>query len=110
MALTAIGGRIERPNDIVTALRDGATHLLALRSRPAAHRLPPVGRLAEIALCRTHRDLVPLVTARPQRYNRDADELARLFHRPGAMHWSHRSRYGPGSALSITSAPMWRAS
>lgn len=64
------------------ALRDGATHVLVLRSRPAAHRLAPVGRLAELVVRRTHRELVPLVAARAQRYNRDADELAWLSRQP----------------------------
>ena len=64
------------------ALREGATHVLVLRSRPAAYRLAPVGRLVELAARQMHPDLAPLVAARPQRYNRDADELARLSSQP----------------------------
>ena len=64
------------------ALRDGATHVLVLRSREAGHRLPPYGRLTELAMRLACPEVVPLLRARPQRYNRDADELEQLAAHP----------------------------
>ncbi len=64
------------------ALREGATHVLVLRSRPAAYRLAPVGRLVELAARQMHPDLASVVAARPQRYNDEADELVWLSSQP----------------------------
>jgi hypothetical protein len=65
-----------------SALREGATHVLVLRSRGAAYRTRAYGRLVEAALARVHPELVPLVQACGERYNADAAELERLAGHP----------------------------
>jgi len=68
-----------------SALSEGATHVLALRSRDVSYRLPPYRRLAELAMRLASSELVSLLRTRPQRYNRDAQELERLAsHPPGS--------------------------
>jgi predicted patatin/cPLA2 family phospholipase len=68
-----------------SALREGATHVLVLRSRDAGYRLPPYRRLTELAMRLASPKLVSLLRARPQRYNREAEELERLAsHPPGS--------------------------
>ena len=58
-----------------SALLDGATHVLALRSRNAGYRLPPYPRHARLAMRLACPELVTLLRARPHRYNREAEEL-----------------------------------
>ena len=70
------GGLLE-PIPYRTALREGATHVLVLRSRDAAYRAPRQGRLAERTLARVHPELVPLLRGCSDVYNRDAAELER---------------------------------
>ena len=65
-----------------TALREGATHVLVLRSRAAGYRTRNEGRLAEPMLARAHPALVPLWHGSSERYNRDAAELERWARRP----------------------------
>ena len=68
-----------------SALREGATHVLALRPRPAGYRLPAYGRLAELAMRLASPEVVSLRRGRPERYNRDAEELEGLAsHAPGS--------------------------
>ena len=62
------GGLLE-PIPYRTALREGATHVLVLRSRPAGYRASRQGRLAERTLARTHPALVPLLHSSGERYN-----------------------------------------
>ena len=64
-----------------TALREGATHVLVLRSRPAGYHASREGRLVEPMLARTHPALVPLLHSCGERYNRDASELESLARR-----------------------------
>ena len=71
---TVDGGLLE-PIPYRTALREGATHVLVLRSRDAAYRAPRQGKLAERALARVHPELVPLLRECSDVYNRDAAEL-----------------------------------
>jgi predicted patatin/cPLA2 family phospholipase len=67
-----------------SALREGATHVLALRSRDAGYRLPPYQRLTELAMRLASPTLATLVRARPARYNREAEELEQMAsHPPG---------------------------
>ena len=73
---TVDGGLLE-PIPYRTALREGATHVLVLRSRDASYRAPRQGRLAERSLARAHPELVPLLRSCSDRYNRDAAELER---------------------------------
>ena len=64
-----------------TALQEGATHVLVLRSRAADYRASRESRLVEPMLARTHPALVPLLHSCGERYNRDARELGRLVQR-----------------------------
>ena len=67
-----------------SALREGATHVLVLRSRAASYRLGPYPRLKELAMRIAGQEFVSMLRARPQRYNREAEELERLAsHPPG---------------------------
>lgn len=75
------GGLIE-PIPYVSALREGSSHVLVLRSVDAAHRARPRSRLAELALGRTHPELRPLVAGAGARYNRDAEALLELAEGP----------------------------
>jgi predicted patatin/cPLA2 family phospholipase len=71
------GGLIESiPSE--TALREGATHVLVLRSRPAGYRRPPHAKLAERLALREHPELAELLRDGPYAYNRHASELARM--------------------------------
>jgi predicted patatin/cPLA2 family phospholipase len=83
---TVDGGLIE-PIPYRTALREGATHVLVLRSRDARYRARSQDRLAEQALARAHPALAPLLRSCSWRYNRDVAELER------------RARRSPGSPL-----------
>jgi predicted patatin/cPLA2 family phospholipase len=70
------GGLLE-PIPYRTALREGATHVLVLRSRDARYRARSQDRLAERMLARAHPGLAPLLQSCSWRYNRDAAELER---------------------------------
>ena len=70
------GGLLE-PIPYRTASREGATHVLVLRSRDAGYRAPRPGRLAERTIARAHPELLPLLRSCSERYNRDAAELER---------------------------------
>ena len=65
-----------------SALREGATHVLALRSRDAGYRLPPSPKRQELAMRLACPELVTLLRARPRRYNREAEELDDLASNP----------------------------
>ena len=65
-----------------SALREGATHVLALRTRDGGYRLPEYRRLAELAMRLVGPELVSLLRGRPQRYNGEADELEGLASHP----------------------------
>jgi predicted patatin/cPLA2 family phospholipase len=58
-----------------TALREGATHVLVLRTQPASYRGGRQSRFAERVLARAHPELAPLLHTCSQRYNRDAAAL-----------------------------------
>ena len=77
------GGLVE-PIPYVTALREGATHVVVLRTRDAEHRVRERSRVAELAVGRAHPELRPLMATAGARYNRDADALQALA--------GHRSR------------------
>jgi predicted patatin/cPLA2 family phospholipase len=76
------GGLIE-PIPFRAALRDGATHVLVLRTRSSEDRVRERSRFAEHAVGRAHPQLRPLVTLAGARYNRDADALQALAGRRG---------------------------
>ena len=65
-----------------SALREGATHVLVLRSRDAGYRLPPYPKRQELAMRLACPELVTLLRARPRRYNREAEELEDLASNP----------------------------
>lgn len=69
------GGMIE-PIPYRTALREGATHVLVLRSRHARWRAVERRTLAERALGRAHPALAPLLDRCHAGYNADAEALA----------------------------------
>jgi predicted patatin/cPLA2 family phospholipase len=70
------GGLIE-PIPIDTAMAEGATDVLVLRSRPAGHRNAALGGLSESIVLRDNQGLLELVKDRHDTYNRQANELER---------------------------------
>jgi predicted patatin/cPLA2 family phospholipase len=70
------GGFLE-PIPYETALAEGATHVLVLRSRPAGYRTPAVVERAERLALRDDPRLFELAGARRGLYNRQADALER---------------------------------
>jgi predicted acylesterase/phospholipase RssA len=70
----ADGGLIE-PIPFRTAIEEGATHVLVLRSRPAAYRKPALSELGQVLAVRDDARLVELLKVRAGEYNRQADEL-----------------------------------
>ena len=69
-------GSLIEPMPFPTALAEGATHVLVLRSRPADHRMDAYPRaLIEIARRTAHPAIAPLLRDRPERYNADAERL-----------------------------------
>lgn len=81
----ADGGLIE-PIPYVTPLREGATHVLVLRSRPAGYRKPVLSELGESLALRDHPGVAELYKARPGLYNRQAAELERAAARRDGAH------------------------
>jgi predicted patatin/cPLA2 family phospholipase len=73
---TVDGGLLE-PIPYRTALREGATHVLVLRSRDGGYRAPRPGRVVERGLARAHPELLPLLRDCSHLYNRDAAALER---------------------------------
>jgi predicted patatin/cPLA2 family phospholipase len=82
-----------------TALREGATHVLVLRSRPTGYRASREGRFAEPVLARAHPALVPLLRSSGHRYNDDATELDRLARRPPLLPLVRQVAVPAGSRL-----------
>jgi predicted patatin/cPLA2 family phospholipase len=82
-----------------TALREGATHVLVLRSRAAGYRASPEGRIAEPVLARTHPALVPLLRNCDKRYNRHSAELDHLARRPRLLPLVRQVAVPEGSRL-----------
>lgn len=70
----ADGGLIE-PIPFQTAIEEGATHVLVLRSRPAGYRKPALSELGQSFAVRDDPRLVELLKARAGVYNRQASEL-----------------------------------
>jgi predicted patatin/cPLA2 family phospholipase len=72
-----VDGGLIAPIPFRTAIEEGATHVLVLRSRPAAYRKPALSELGQVVALRDDPRLVELLRARGGVYNRQADELAR---------------------------------
>ena len=77
------GGLLE-PIPYVSALSEGSSHVLVLRSRDARYRARTRSRVAELAIGRAHPELRELTRASGASYNRDADALEALVRTPGA--------------------------
>jgi predicted patatin/cPLA2 family phospholipase len=76
----ADGGLIE-PIPVQTALDEGATHVLVLRSRPAGYRKPPLQELGDSFALPDDPQLVALLRACRGTYNRQAAWLERVVAR-----------------------------
>jgi predicted patatin/cPLA2 family phospholipase len=79
-----IDGGVAEPLPFTTAIREGATHVLVLRSRPAGYRRPRYGDLAARLALRRSPEIARLLAEHAGTYNRQADELAELSKRPDA--------------------------
>lgn len=77
------GGLIE-PIPFGTAIAEGATHVLVLRSRPAGYRKPALSGLGGSIALRDKPRLVELLKDRHDTYNQQARELAHGEH----VNWS----------------------
>ena len=88
------GGLLE-PIPYRTALREGATHVLVLRSRPAGFRTRTRIRATELAVAHAHPELAPLLRTCHARYNQHAAELEALDGTSGAR----------GAVSQITAPP-----
>jgi len=77
------GGLLE-PIPYRTALHEGASHVLVLRSRSAGFRTRTRIRATELAVARAHPQLAPLLRTCHARYNEHAAELEALAQDPGA--------------------------
>jgi predicted patatin/cPLA2 family phospholipase len=71
-----VDGGLREPIPYVSALDEGSSHVLVLRSRPTTLRVPSRSRIAELAVGRAHPGLRPVMQASGDRYNADADRLA----------------------------------
>ena len=81
----ADGGLIE-PIPFETAVAEGATHVLVLRSRPAGYRKPPFCGLGESLALHGDPGLVELLKARDRVYNRQAIKLEHEAENPSSAH------------------------
>jgi predicted acylesterase/phospholipase RssA len=82
-----------------SALREGATHVLVLRSRATGYRATREGRLVEPVLARTQPALVPLLRSCGKRYNADAAELEDRHRRPPLLPLVRQVAVPAGSRL-----------
>ena len=78
-----------------TALREGATHVLVLRTQEASYRGRRQDRFAERVLARANPELAPLLHSCSQRYNRDAAALQQ----PSGQPLVRQVAVPPGSRL-----------
>jgi predicted patatin/cPLA2 family phospholipase len=92
------GGLLE-PIPYRTALREGATHLLVLRSRPAGFRTRTRIRATELAVAQAHPELAPLLRTCHARYNQHAAELEALDGTWGARGAVSQITAPPGARL-----------
>jgi predicted patatin/cPLA2 family phospholipase len=68
-------GALVEPIPFESALREGATHVLVLRSRPASYRQPALVAIGESLTQRSDPGLQQLLRARHLAYNRQAAQL-----------------------------------
>jgi predicted patatin/cPLA2 family phospholipase len=80
-------GAMVEPIPVESALREGATHVLVLRSRPARYRQPAMVAIGESFTQRSDPGLQDLLRARPLVYNRQAATLEQeIGARAGGAH------------------------
>lgn len=91
----ADGGLIESI-PFLSAIDEGASHVLVLRSRPIGYRKEPYGRLKTAFVARKSQDLADLVENRPGLYNREAELLET---------WGEDRAGAPGVALRQINVP-----
>ena len=77
-----VDGALLEPIPFVSALREGSSHVLVLRSRPAGYHARERSRVAELAMRRARPELRAAVRDAGARYNRDVDALEESA-RPG---------------------------
>ncbi len=77
---TLVDGGLLEPIPYRSALREGATHVLVLRSHDAAYRGRRQDRVAERVLARAQPELATMLQSCSSRYHHDAAELQRLEH------------------------------
>lgn len=94
-----VDGALVESVPYATALEEGSTHVLVLRSRDAGYRARTRGGLADLALRRAHPQLAPLLATAATRYNRDAEELEALGREPSAGPFVSQITVPPGSHL-----------
>jgi len=78
------GGLLE-PIPFVSALREGSSHVLVLRSRPVGYRARERSRVSELAMRRASPGLRAAARDVGARYNRDVDALEGRGRRGGAV-------------------------
>jgi predicted patatin/cPLA2 family phospholipase len=96
---TLVDGGLLEPIPYPTALREGATHVLVLRSRDASYRARRQDKLAERMLARADPELAPLLQSCSWRYNRDVAELERRARRSPGLPLVQQIAVPPGSHL-----------
>jgi predicted patatin/cPLA2 family phospholipase len=92
------GGLLE-PIPFRSALQEGATHLLVLRSRAATWRSPVRRRATELALARAHPQLAPLFRESDRRYNAAAEALEALAAEAGSAPFVRQVTVAPDARL-----------
>jgi predicted patatin/cPLA2 family phospholipase len=79
-----VDGGLAESIPYVSALREGSTHVLVLRSRPTGYRAREHSRMAQLAMRRMTAELRAAVRESGALYNRDAIALEELVRTPGA--------------------------
>lgn len=94
-----VDGALVEALPYVTALREGSTHVLVLRSRSSRYRAPRRNGVAELAVRRAHPQLGSLVATSSRRYNRDAEALEALERDPSGGAFVSQVAVPPESRL-----------
>ncbi len=102
----ADGGLLE-PIPFDSALDEGATHVLVLRSRPADYRKRAISELAELLALRGQPEVAGVLRARHATYNRQAARLQENRHPAGSTSTRWSSRITRGWSHPYKRAPIW---
>jgi len=76
-------GSLLEPIPLDSVLEEGATHVLVLRSRPAAYRQRAISELAELLALWGQPEIARILRGRHAAYNRQAARLEQNRHPPG---------------------------